>query len=503
MAAVDPLIWSGAVAVSKHEPAERNAFQRMLYSRRDAHLHDGEAGEEGEEGGEGGADEMLAEGGEEEGEEGGAAEPPAHEGLRAADFGFESCVARWSDYLQAELHPRSLAPLRAHTHDFSELAVWPDGEAALARDDAHLDAGGPALLERVRRFLEEADTAQGFHLALDADGGFGGLATSLLTRIRDEQSRAPCLVLATATGSPGASAEPWLGALNGALGLTAFADLRASYVPLWGAEAPAALAELRIDPSLRYHTSAPLATWLDAISLTYRARSPRGGLANLLAGLHTRPANPLAAAALALPFTPPPARADARAPRAPAAAAGMEFIGCAPMQRAPHACAAVAQSASWLGTRRADAPLALAAALPCQCAADTAIWCRPQPLALPISYPQFFAPHIGADGHRVAEGTERADGEEVLSAPVGAALQSTPALAPLVLGAAAEWRAHRRAATRRLDGRVAADDLEEVSEALLALAEEYAEGSEDEDGAEMEMEVEEMAGAASGLRLAT
>ena len=32
--------------------------------------------------------------------------------------------------------------------------------------------GGPELVERVRRFLEECD-AQGFHLLLDADSGFG------------------------------------------------------------------------------------------------------------------------------------------------------------------------------------------------------------------------------------------------------------------------------------------------------------------------------------------
>ena len=77
--------------------------------------------------------------------------------------------------MQAEFHPRSLAPLRPHTHSFSELSEWSEGGEVMAREDAALDNDGPALLERVRRFLEEADSTQGFHLTIDADGAFAGI----------------------------------------------------------------------------------------------------------------------------------------------------------------------------------------------------------------------------------------------------------------------------------------------------------------------------------------
>ena len=64
--------------------------------------------------------------------------------------------------------------------------------------------------------------------------------------------------------------------------------------------------------------------------------------------------------------------------------------------------------------------------------------------------------------------------------PVGAALQSTAALSPLLREAAAEWREQKRAAVRRLEGRWAEDELDELTEQLLALRDAYA-ASEDEE----------------------
>jgi hypothetical protein len=71
---------------------------------------------------------------------GGAAAPsataPATAGAAAppASFDFETTVAHWPDYLQAQLHSRSIAPLRAHTHNFSDFALWTDGEEVMKRE---------------------------------------------------------------------------------------------------------------------------------------------------------------------------------------------------------------------------------------------------------------------------------------------------------------------------------------------------------------------------------
>lgn len=51
-----------------------------------------------------------------------------------ASFDFETTVAHWPDFLQAQLHSRSVAPLHAHTHNFSDFDLWADGEEVLKRE---------------------------------------------------------------------------------------------------------------------------------------------------------------------------------------------------------------------------------------------------------------------------------------------------------------------------------------------------------------------------------
>ena len=233
--ALDPLSWSGSVTQVVRDPREMHPFVAMMHAPvmgsgwesaggahhlggdrdgdREAAAKEGEDdGEEAQEGG----DAKGVEGVEgEEGEEG-------EEGVKAAGFRFEESVSAWSDYLQARLHPRTLAPLRPHAHDFSSFQRFPDGavvveKVAPAHPAAHApcfpcaaashrcrcplastqeddteDRGGPALAERVRRALEESDSVQGFTMVVDTDSGYGGMGVALLTRIRDEFTRAPC-----------------------------------------------------------------------------------------------------------------------------------------------------------------------------------------------------------------------------------------------------------------------------------------------------------------------
>lgn len=102
-------------------------------------------------------------------------------------------------------------------HGYSTLARFPDGACVVEKEDDW--SSGPQLLDRLaarssiviptsglaqnvlliglleacerisyarfRRLLEDCDTAQGFHLVIDSDSGFGGMGAALLTRIRD------------------------------------------------------------------------------------------------------------------------------------------------------------------------------------------------------------------------------------------------------------------------------------------------------------------------------
>jgi hypothetical protein len=245
---------------------------------------------------------------------------------------------------------------------------------------------------------------------------------------------------------------------------------------------------VQMDADLRYHSAAPLATWLEASTLPYRARKPRGGLGNLLGGLQIRAGFHLGAAVLALPLPatalPPAASPFVRQAAESQPAKAVDWLcACSPLQRPPRRCPAFAQSVVWLGQAAGGAAVAAALPrlLPSHSAASTALWTRPQRLLLPISFPQFFARSVGADGAELPAAEPRPEATEVLSVPVGAALQSTAALSPLLREAAAEWSELKRTAVRRLEGRWAEDDLDELTEQLLTLRDAYA-ADEDGDG---------------------
>ena len=486
--------------------------------------------------------------------------------LRAAVFSFERSVEFWSDYLQAKLHARSLAPLKPHVCGYSSLARFPDGASIVQKEEDM--PGGPHLVERVRRFLEECDTIQGFHLLLDADSGFGGAAAALLTQIRDDYSRAPCLALGLGTllrpercreallaeaplgtvsaeglsafgadglsvGRDGLGNHTYTPALNDALSLTAFSELACTYVPLYGAGALRSALE-RLGPSadaaadstaglvvggsrsaaeslyrsnpvvyappmlqprseLRYHTAAPIATLLDALTLPYRARTPRGSMSALVAALAPRGGMHLCAAYLGMPIPPDTTLALREGWLAP----------LLPFQRAPHVARAFEQHISWLGQPgggRAIAPL-VPSLMPCHGGGGT-LFVRRQPFALPLSYPQFFDAAVGVHGELGGAFCEelcrqwrpplplthssllRPAGVEVLDVPAAAVLQSTTGLLPSLRRVSADWMAEKRAAERAAsaEGWAARDEMSEITEHLATLRDNYADGEEEGEG---------------------
>ena len=576
--AFDPLAWGGSVQEVVQEPREAHAFVQMMgqdcsgyedeYYREES--DEDEEGSDDRESDEGGGDQpargALAHGRRKVkaarpgGERRDAAAPREdEEPMHAAAFNFEASVESWSDFLQTRLHERSLAKLKAHTHGYSTLARFPDGACIVEKEEDTPD--GPGLVERVRRYLEECDTLQGFHLLLDADSGFGGTALALMTQIRDDYSRAPCLALGlgtltrpkrtsehgSAVESGTSTVEPYgshsyVPALNDALSLTGFADLSCSYVPLYGSTAlraaighptatsvsaatsatdaavpadmmaalglavssgardplydshPVVHAPPMITPTdeLRYHTSAPVATLLEAVTLPYRTRCPRGSLHSLTSSLAFRQGQHLATAVLGLPMPTELTLAASRGWLTP----------LLPFQRRPHTVRAFEQWSCFLGQDgggRAIAPL-MPNILPCRPSAEGGtLYVRQRPLTLPLSYPQYFDRAVGMHGEidgpsnlTLAQGfqpplrvagahTYRANDAEVFDVPVAAALQSSSAISPSLRRVIADWKAEGRAAERaaNTEGWASRDELGEVTEQLASMDELYSEGDVD------------------------
>ena len=147
----------------------------------------------------------------------------------------------------------------------------------------------------------------------------------------------------------------------------------------------------------------------------------------------------------------------------------------------PSVCRAFHQQISWLGHAgrgRAIAPL-IPQLLPCR-SEGGALYVRPQPFALPLSFPQFFSSSVGVHGEVRGAPNEfvgralrpelavapphrmRAPTSEVLSAPIAAGLQCTPAIMPVLRRVIADWNTDRRAAERAAEGWAQRDELAEL-----------------------------------------
>lgn len=320
--------WGGETESYETEPVPRNAFQRYLDS--EAKRFDGGDPEEDEAkrraleagadvsddagawGGAGGSEESKGaeDGGVARGDAGGAADD-------SFNFGLDSVVTTWSDFLKAQLHQRSVMELQ-HFSSTSSFDVHAFGSVAMR------DAGeSERLYDGFRYFLEECDRFAGVQAFVDVDSGFGGLASSFLDLVADECPHAPIFgvgALAPSVtrlykdetvdpteGGVGVSADTSAAkrannrAANTALSWAGLVDRCSAFVPIsmesyalrveqllrlatsaaeedgraapTRAETLAAMCwapNLHVDPTNDYHTSAVLAGALETATLPFR-----------------------------------------------------------------------------------------------------------------------------------------------------------------------------------------------------------------------------------------
>jgi hypothetical protein len=93
-----------------------------------------------------------------------------------------SSVNLWSDFNSITYNPDSIFELPSHSHNDpnNQFALYTTGKAAFK------DMSDTLMDERVRRFMEESDSAQGFQIFADVETGFSGLASSAIESISEE-----------------------------------------------------------------------------------------------------------------------------------------------------------------------------------------------------------------------------------------------------------------------------------------------------------------------------
>jgi hypothetical protein len=105
----------------------------------------------------------------------------------SVSFLLDGHVRSWSDYLKVHVSHRNLSLLPGLHAGVAAFDWYSQGAAWLGRSmDRREDA-----LDRVRWFVEECDTLQGFQCMAETDSAWAGFAAEVLTSINDEYDRTP------------------------------------------------------------------------------------------------------------------------------------------------------------------------------------------------------------------------------------------------------------------------------------------------------------------------
>lgn len=198
------------------------------------------------------------------------------------NYEFSSTVKSWSDFMHTRYHPRSINLIREYTHSKNEntFDTFTNGRELWRNDVFRED-----FSDKIRQYIEECDNCQGFQVFFDSIDGFSGITASCFDEINDEYGKS---VLAYPLIPPLAqnfinadtSSSSMIRIVNLSMSFATLIDSVSYFVPLSTmSQAWKNIAVARMFPNVTYdsnnfyQTSAILATFLDTISLKYRAKN--------------------------------------------------------------------------------------------------------------------------------------------------------------------------------------------------------------------------------------
>ncbi|XP_059093564.1 protein misato homolog 1-like [Tigriopus californicus] len=248
------LLWQGATVVQKEEPLKKNSYQLELDSVDNSIQSRSESEKDRCESG-GSQDTSLI-------------------------YNLDDQIHTWSDYLHGRFHPKSNALLQEYQH---KNTLKPFDVFGLGVETWKSDLG-EEVEDRIRFFVEDADSVQGFQLLLDDFNGFGGVGSGVIDLLSDEYGNKTALTFPT---SPCAYDEysGILGStrlLNTLLNLNAQLEGSTLVTPLTlakdtfvlpGGHRPVPWVQYK--PNSMYHSSAILGSALDSMTLPWRMNERR------------------------------------------------------------------------------------------------------------------------------------------------------------------------------------------------------------------------------------
>ncbi|KAI8902308.1 tubulin domain-containing protein [Globomyces pollinis-pini] len=101
-------------------------------------------------------------------------------------------IQTWSDFNGIYYHPNTIFELKSYLHEdtTNQFNYFTQGKNTYA----DLDFLNELMDDKVRKFLEECDSCQGFQIFATTDDGFSGLTSSMIEYIREEYDKKSILV---------------------------------------------------------------------------------------------------------------------------------------------------------------------------------------------------------------------------------------------------------------------------------------------------------------------
>ncbi|TPX67932.1 hypothetical protein SpCBS45565_g03456 [Spizellomyces sp. 'palustris'] len=222
----------------------------------------------------------------------------------------ERKVSVWSDFNKLYYHPKSIVeiPHYLHEDDRNPFSTFTQGLDVFSQPDVKEDV----LDERLRFFVEECDSLQGFNLVADAVDGFSGIAASLLEYLRDEFPKKAAITFGIhkPLALEYTQKSRTICSINSALLLEAACRTSSLYIPLFpptrNDRDPNGWSKyLSTDFASIYHWSAYLSTAIETTLLPVRVKANPIHMLDLADVVSGGSARTLAALASSLPFPMP------------------------------------------------------------------------------------------------------------------------------------------------------------------------------------------------------
>ncbi|TPX32574.1 hypothetical protein SeMB42_g07598 [Synchytrium endobioticum] len=191
----------------------------------------------------------------------------------------DASVHVWSDFSKLVYHPKSIAQLSMYSHenDISPFALFGQGRDVWKNRDFREDI----IDDRIRFFLEDSDSLQGFQILTNTNDGFGGLASCVMDAILDDMPKASLMTYGISEARDPIvdnvkdyKTRMWEN-VNQMMCLKYLKDASSVYIPVCS-PLPSELdpngwsKHLRPKFHLPYHTSAYLASLIETASLLFR-----------------------------------------------------------------------------------------------------------------------------------------------------------------------------------------------------------------------------------------